>query len=100
MDIQNSAEVTIENKIMLNFISEYDGLGVIQILFMINERINTPMSCIELIQNNKSIEKYGMKKRPIADNRYINLRLDNKLCFLLYSYEGSSSYYIILQLFS
>lgn len=78
-DILNSTEVTDENEMVLNFICEYDGLNVIQILLSTNERINTSMLCVELIQNNKSIQKYNVKESLIADNQYLNLRLDNKI---------------------
>ena len=78
-DIQNSMEITNDNEIIQEFICEYDGLNALQILFTTNERINNSTLFVELLQDDKCIQKYDVKESLIADNIYLILRLDHKI---------------------
>lgn len=78
-NIQNSMEITNHNEIIQEFICEYDGLNALQILFTTNERINNSTLFVELLQDDKCIQKYDVKESLIADNIYLILRLDHKI---------------------
>jgi len=78
-DIDNSMEITVGNSIMQQFICEYDGLSAVQILFDTNQRVNTSMLYVDLMQNDEYIQRFEVKESLIADNEYLILRLDDKI---------------------
>lgn len=78
-DFQNVDEITTENMNVQDFVCEYDDLSMIQILFSTNDRVNTGMLELELVEGDTCIQKWDINTRWIANDQYLMLNLDYKI---------------------
>lgn len=78
-DFQNVDEITIDNMIVQEFVCEYNNLSMLQILFSTNDRVNTGMLELELVEENTCIQQWDIDTKLIAKDQYLMLNLKHKL---------------------